>query len=63
MREGDAVAIDVDARRLDLEVDEAELTRRRDGWGRLHRPRYTRGVMAKYARQVSSASKGAVTDL
>jgi len=62
VREGDIITIDVDARRLDLEVDEAELTRRREGWAPPP-PRYTRGVMAKYARQVSSASKGAVTDL
>jgi dihydroxy-acid dehydratase len=62
VREGDMITIDVDRRRLDLEVDEAELARRREGWAP-PAPRYTRGVMAKYARSVSSASKGAVTDL
>jgi dihydroxy-acid dehydratase len=62
VREGDTITIDVDKRRLDLEVGEDELARRRQGW-MPPAPRYTRGVMAKYARSVSSASKGAVTDL
>jgi dihydroxy-acid dehydratase len=62
VREGDIITIDVDARRLDLEVDEGELARRRATWSP-PTPRYTRGVMAKYARTVSSASRGAVTDL
>ncbi len=62
VREGDMITIDVDTRRLDLEVDETELARRREGWTPPP-PRYTRGVLAKYARSVSSASLGAVTDL
>ncbi len=62
VREGDIITIDVDKRRLDLEVDDAELARRREGWAP-PAPRYTRGVLAKYARSVSSASRGAVTDL
>ncbi len=62
VREGDMITIDVDKRVLDLEVDAAELERRKVGWTR-PAPRYTRGVMAKYAASVSSASKGAVTDL
>jgi dihydroxy-acid dehydratase len=62
VREGDTITIDVDKRRLDLEVDDAELARRREGWAP-PAPRYTRGVLAKYARSVSSASRGAVTDL
>jgi dihydroxy-acid dehydratase len=62
VREGDMITIDVDARQLNLEVDEDELARRREGWTP-PAPRYTRGVFAKYARSVSSASKGAVTDL
>jgi dihydroxy-acid dehydratase len=62
VREGDIITIDVDKRRLDLEVDDAELARRREGWAP-PAPRYTRGVLAKYARTVSSASRGAVTDL
>lgn len=62
VREGDMITIDVDARQLNLEVDVEELARRREGWTPPP-PRYTRGVFAKYARSVSSASKGAVTDL
>ncbi len=58
--EGDEVVIDVDARRLDLEVDDAELARRRARWSPPP-PRYTGGVLAKYAALVSSASEGAVT--
>jgi dihydroxy-acid dehydratase len=60
VREGDSIALDVDNRRLDLEVDEAELARRRAEW-KAPAPRYTSGVMAKYAALVSSASEGAVT--
>jgi dihydroxy-acid dehydratase len=58
--DGDEVVVDVDARRLDLVVDDAELARRRQDWVR-PAPRYTGGVMAKYAALVSSASEGAVT--
>jgi dihydroxy-acid dehydratase len=45
---------------MDLLVDRAELDRRREGWAPLP-PRYTRGVLAKYARTVSSAAVGATT--
>ena len=48
VREGDMITIDVDRRVLDLEVDAAEIERRKVGWTR-PAPRYTRGVMAKYA--------------
>jgi dihydroxy-acid dehydratase len=58
--EGDQVTIDVDARRVDLDVDPEELASRLAAW-RAPAPRYTRGVMAKYAALVSSASRGAVT--
>ncbi len=58
--EGDTVTIDVDRRALDLEVDGAELARRRAAWT-APAPRYRTGVMAKYAALVSSASEGAVT--
>jgi dihydroxy-acid dehydratase len=58
--DGDEVVIDVDARRLDLAVPDDELARRRAAW-RPPEPRYTGGVMAKYAALVSSASEGAVT--
>ena len=59
VEEGDPIVLDVDARRLDLEVPEAELARRRDGW-KAPAPRYERGALAKYARLVSSAAQGAV---
>jgi dihydroxy-acid dehydratase len=58
--EGDEIVIDVDARRLDLNVPAEVLERRRGGW-RPPPPRYAGGVMAKYAALVSSASEGAVT--
>jgi dihydroxy-acid dehydratase len=58
--EGDAVTIDADAGRLDVGLDDAELARRRAAW-KAPAPRYTSGVLAKYARLVSSASVGAVT--
>jgi dihydroxy-acid dehydratase len=58
--ENDEIVIDVDARRLDLVVDEVELTRRWAAWTPPE-PRYLGGVLAKYAALVSSASQGAVT--
>jgi dihydroxy-acid dehydratase len=60
VREGDTITIDVDRRALDLEVDPAELDRRRADWSP-PAPNYTSGVFAKYAALVSSASEGAVT--
>ncbi len=60
VQEGDTITIDVDRRELNLEVDAAELERRRAGWT-APAPRYTKGVFAKYAALVTSASKGAVT--
>jgi dihydroxy-acid dehydratase len=60
VREGDAIALDVDARSLRVEVDDADLTERRKSWTPPP-PRYTTGALAKYARLVGSASKGAVT--
>jgi dihydroxy-acid dehydratase len=60
IEEGDEIVIDVDARRLDLFVGEAELERRRAAWS-APAPRYAGGVLAKYAALVSSASEGAVT--
>ncbi len=59
--DGDRILLDVPNRRLDLMVDDAELERRRGEWTPLP-PRYTTGVLAKYARLVGSASKGAVCD-
>jgi dihydroxy-acid dehydratase len=61
VREGDLVTIDAEARRLSLDVEEGEIARRRAAWSPPP-PRYRRGVLAKYARLVSSASLGAVTD-
>ena len=61
VQEGDTITIDAPRRLLQLEIDDAELARRRAAWT-APRPRYTRGVLAKYAKLVSSASKGAVTD-
>jgi len=61
VNEGDSVTIDADQRLLQLNVNDEELARRRTTW-QPPAPRYTRGVLAKYARLVSTASKGAVTD-
>ncbi len=60
VRDGDEVLIDAANRRIDLLVDESELARRREAWTQ-PAPRYTSGALAKYARTVGSASKGAVT--
>ena len=62
VQEGDSISIDAPARLLQLNVTEDELSRRRGSWQRPE-PRYTRGILAKYAAQVSSSSIGAVTDL
>ena len=62
VRENDTITIDAPARSLNLHVDEAELANRRAQW-LPPKPRYHRGVLAKYARLVSSSSIGAVTDL
>jgi dihydroxy-acid dehydratase len=61
VNEGDSVTIDADQRLLQLNVPDAEIARRRAAW-QPPAPRYTRGVMAKYAKLVTTASKGAVTD-
>ena len=61
VQEGDAITIDAERRRLDLDVPEAELARRRANW-KPRAPAYTSGVLAKYAKLVSSSSLGAVTD-
>ncbi|WP_370326945.1 dihydroxy-acid dehydratase [Euzebya sp.] len=58
--DGDRILLDIAARRLDLLVDDAELDRRRAAV-RHPEPRYTAGVLAKYARLVSGAERGAVT--
>jgi dihydroxy-acid dehydratase len=61
VQEGDRVTIDAERRLLQLEVDEAEIARRRSAWTPPP-PRYVRGVLAKYAMLVSSSALGAVTD-
>jgi dihydroxy-acid dehydratase len=61
IEEGDSITIDAHRLLIQLNVDDAELARRRARW-RPPQPRYTRGVLAKYMRLVSTASKGAITD-
>ena len=58
---GDTVTIDAVANRIELDVSDDEMARRRQAWV-APPPRFSRGVLAKYARSVSSASEGAVTD-
>jgi dihydroxy-acid dehydratase len=60
LREGDTVTLDVDERVLQADVSDEEFVSRRESWTP-PAPRYTQGVMAKYAASVSSASEGAVT--
>ena len=61
VREGDTITIDAHKQLLQLEVSDAELEERRKAW-RQPAPRYTRGVLAKFAKLAKSASEGAVTD-
>ena len=61
VEEGDSVTIDAGKRLLQLNLPEKEIERRRAAW-RPPAQRYTRGVLAKYARLVSPSSVGAVTD-
>ena len=61
VQEGDSITIDAPARLLQLNVPEEELARRRAAWTP-PAPRVTRGVLAKYMKLVSTASRGAVTD-
>lgn len=60
VEDGDVIVIDVDARRVDVELDPAQWERRRAAW-RPPEPRFRQGVMAKYAALVSSAAEGAIT--
>jgi len=62
VKNGDQITIDASKREINLEVTAAELKKRRRLW-KAPKPRYTRGVLAKYASAVTSASLGAVTDL
>ena len=61
VEEGDSVTIDADRHLIQLNVDDATLAARRARW-KAPPPRYTRGLLAKYMRLVSTASKGAITD-
>ena len=61
VREGDTVTIDVPNRRLDIDVPDGEIERRLKEW-RPPTPKHTRGALAKYAKLVSSAARGAVTE-
>jgi dihydroxy-acid dehydratase len=60
LKEGDKITIDADAKTVSVALDDAALAGRRQGWVR-PQPRVARGVLAKYARTVHSASEGAVT--
>jgi dihydroxy-acid dehydratase len=62
VEEGDTITIDAHARLLQLNVSDEELARRRANW-QPRPPRYTKGVLGKYAKLVSSSSLGALTDL
>jgi len=61
VKRGDAITIDAERRELMLDVSTKELAKRRKAW-RKPKPRYTKGVLAKYASAVTPASQGAVTD-
>ena len=61
VEEGDSITIDAHRLLIQLNVDDGELARRRAAW-RPPKPRYTRGLLAKYTRLVSTASLGAITD-
>ncbi len=62
VQEGDSITIDAPERILQLNVSDEELAKRRQAW-KQPEPRYNRGVLVKYAKLVSTASRGAITDL
>ena len=62
VKEGDSITIDAKARLLQINISDEELQARREVW-QPRQPRYTRGVLAKYAKLVSTSSRGAVTDV
>jgi len=62
VKEGDSITIDAHQRLLQINVSDEELAARRQQW-QPPKPRYTKGVLAKYAKLVSTSSRGAVTDL
>jgi dihydroxy-acid dehydratase len=59
VRDGDRITLDVANKVLDVHVDADELAARKDGWAPLE-PKFTRGVLGKYAKVVQSAAHGAV---
>jgi dihydroxy-acid dehydratase len=61
VQEGDSITIDAHKQLIEVHVSDEEMARRRAAW-KQPAPRYTRGVMAKYVKLVSTASRGAVTD-
>ena len=61
IEEGDAITIDAHRQLLQLEVADAEIAKRRAAWTQ-PKPKYTTGVLGKYAKLVGTASRGAVTD-
>ena len=61
VKNGDIITIDADQHTLNLDLPKADLAARLAKW-KAPKPTYTRGVLAKYAKQVSTASRGAVTD-
>ena len=60
IKEGDIITMDVESRILNVDITDDELKNRKNAWSP-PKPKYTHGVMAKYAKLVTSASKGAVT--
>ena len=61
VKEGDSITVDAHKKLIQLNVDDTELEKRKNEWVK-PTPRYTKGILGKYARLVSSSSKGAVTD-
>ncbi len=61
IKEGDSITVDANQQLIQLNIEEYEINKRRDLWVKPS-PRYTSGILGKYARLVSSSSKGAVTD-
>ncbi len=62
VQEGDSITVDAHKKLIQLNIDESELQTRRSKWEK-PKPRYKTGILGKYARLVSSSSKGAVTDI
>ena len=59
VRDGDQITLDVAGRTLDVSIEESELAARKDGWV-ANEPKYTKGVLGKYAKLVQSAAHGAI---